>query len=151
MSTLRLIALPGLIAHIILIHVERLTHDLCTGLVGLLDRLRLIALLGRLVASLGLIPHIILIHVERLTHDFRTGFAGLLDRLRLIALLGLISPLSGFSFLHFGLQEYRKQSLRNGRDCRCKPHAKHVQFAELVKIAHKFSSVAWLPLGRRWQ
>jgi hypothetical protein len=64
----------------------------------------------------------------------------LLSTLRFIVLLGLIATLSAFSVLHFGLQEYRVQSLRKGRDRQCKPHPTHPTSAELVKIAHQFST-----------
>jgi hypothetical protein len=43
---------PALIAHIILIHVQRVAHDLRTDIVALLSNLRLIVLLG-LIATLG--------------------------------------------------------------------------------------------------
>jgi hypothetical protein len=66
-----------LIAHVILIDVQRLTPDFRTVLVALLSNLRLIVLLG-------LIAHIILIHVQRLTPDFRTALVALLSNLRLI-------------------------------------------------------------------
>jgi hypothetical protein len=68
---------PVLIAHIILIDVQRLTPDFRTVLVALLSNLRLIVLLG-------LIAHIILIHVQRLTPDFRTALVALLSNVRLI-------------------------------------------------------------------
>jgi hypothetical protein len=42
LSNLRLIVLLGLIAHIILIHVQRLTPDFRTALVALLSNVRLI-------------------------------------------------------------------------------------------------------------
>ena len=64
----------------------------------------------------------------------------LLSTLRFIVLLGLIATLSAFSVLHFGLQEYRVQSLWKGRDRQCKTHPKHATSAELVKIAHQFST-----------
>src|ERR1039458_7748808 len=86
------------------------------------------------------IAHIILIYVQRLTHDIRTVLVALLSTLRLIVLMGLIATFSAFSVLHFGLQEYRVQSLRKGRDRQCKPHPKHPTSAELVKIAHQFST-----------
>jgi len=56
---------PVLIAHIIVIHVQRVTHDFRTVFVALLSGLWLIVLLG-------LIAHIVIIHLQRLTHDFRT-------------------------------------------------------------------------------
>jgi hypothetical protein len=37
--------------------------------------------------------------------------------------------LSAFSVLHCGLQEYRMQPLRKGRDRQCKTHPKHVTSA----------------------
>jgi hypothetical protein len=130
LSNLRLIVLLGLIAHIILIHVERFAHHFRTALVALLSNLRLIVLLGliahiilihverfahhfrtalvallsnlRLIVLLGLIAHIILIHVERFAHHFRTALVALLSNLRLIFLLGMIATLSAFSVLHLG-------------------------------------------------
>jgi hypothetical protein len=87
-----------------------------------------------------LIAHIILIHVQRVTYDIRTALVTLLFTLRLIVLLVLIATLSAFSVLHCGLQEYRMQPLRKGRDRQCKTHPKHVTSAELVKSAHQFST-----------
>jgi hypothetical protein len=125
-------AWPVLITHIILIHVQRVAHDIRTALVGLLS------ILHRFSAGPVLITHIILIHVQRLTHDFRTALVAPLSTLRLIDLLGPIATLSAFSVLHFGLQEYRVQSLRKGRDRQLKTHPKHATSTELVKIAHQF-------------
>ena len=125
---------PVLIAHIILIYVQRLTHDIRTALVALLSTLH------SFNAGPVLIAHIILIHVQRLAHDIRTALVALLSTLRFIVLLGLIATLSAFSVLHFGLQEYRVQSLWKGRDRQCKTHPKHATSAELVKIAHQFST-----------
>jgi hypothetical protein len=52
LSTCRLIIQLGLIAHIILIHVQRLTPDFRTALVALRSNFRLIVLLG-LIATLS--------------------------------------------------------------------------------------------------
>ena len=79
-----------------------------------------------------LIAHIILIYVERLTHHFRTALVALLSNSQLIVLLGLIATLSGFSVLHFGLQDDRVQSLRKGRDRQCRTHPIHAMSSELV-------------------
>ena len=142
-------AAPVLIAHIILIYVERLTHHFRTAFVALLSNLRLIVLLG-------LIAHIILIHVERLAHHFRTALVALLSNSQLIVLLGLIATLSGFSVLHFGLQDDRVQSLRKGRDRQCRTHPIHAVSSELVKIALPFYTAVGLTKGalrltQKWQ
>jgi hypothetical protein len=125
---------PVLIAYIVLIYIQRLTHDIRTAIVALLSTLR------SFNAGPAPIAYIILIHVQRFAHDIRTVLVALLSTLRLIVLLRLIATLRAFSFLHIGLQEYRVQSLRKGRDRQCKTHPKHATSAELVKIAHRFST-----------
>ena len=96
----------------------------------------------RLIIQLGLIAHIILIDVQRLTPNFRTALVALPSNLRLIVLLGLIATLIAFSVLHFGLRDYRVQSLRKGCDCQCKAHPKHTASIELVRIEHQLSPVS---------
>ena len=73
---------PISVAHVILIHVKRLTYDLRTSFVPRLPSF-----------SVGPISvaHVILIHVKRLTYDFRTAFVTLLGSIRPLALLRLIA------------------------------------------------------------
>jgi len=73
---------PILVAHVILIHVKRLTYDLRTFFVARLPSF-----------SVGpiLVAHIILVHVKRFTNDIRAGFVALLGSIRPIVLLRLIT------------------------------------------------------------
>jgi uncharacterized membrane protein (UPF0182 family) len=85
----------GLIAHVVLVHVERLAHHFRTVIGAMVANLLLSALLG-------LIAYILLIHVKRLTHHFLAAVVALLANRRLILLLGVIATLSAFCVPHLG-------------------------------------------------
>lgn len=73
---------PILVAHVILIHIKRLTYDL---------RAFIVAHLPSFTVRPILIAYIILIHVKRFTNDFRAAFVTLLRNIRPIVLLWLMA------------------------------------------------------------